>query len=300
MKKEFKFGAVAVTGRANAGKSTLINAVVGEKVSIVSPKPQTTRGAVRGIYNGENCQIVFSDVPGIHDAKTGLGREMMRSINVEAFSADCVLFLMEAGKTRFQEPEKRLLSSLFREERPVILVVTKIDLYPKEKILPTIAAAASEYNFAAVVPVSARKRDGLDILLSEIIKYIPNGAPRYGEDEYTDMPMREMLGEIIREKALLHLGDEVPHGLAVEVVRFDEKGDLISAAADIICEKQNHKGIIIGKGGAMLKKIAEEARLDAEKAFGCRIFLECWVKVREGWRDSPKDLSELGFIKKDE
>ncbi|MBQ2945563.1 MAG: GTPase Era [Clostridia bacterium] len=296
----FKSGTVAVTGRANAGKSTLINALIGEKVSIVSPKPQTTRTAVRGIYNDEGCQIVFADVPGLHNAKTGLGREMTRAINSEAFSADCVLFLLEANSRGLLESEKKLLASLNREEIPVILVITKIDLFEKKKMLPVIADATSQFEFKTVIPISSRKKDGLDIVIEEICKFIPEGEAIYPEDEYTDMTMKEMLSETIREKALLQLGDEVPHGIAVEITKFEEGDDIIKATAEIYCERKSHKGIIIGKGGAMLKKIAESARLDAEKAFGTRIFLECWVKVREDWRNSESSLSEFGFRKKSE
>ena len=293
-----KIGTVAVTGRANAGKSTLINAIVGEKVSIVSPKPQTTRTAVRGIYNDNESQIIFCDVPGVHNAKTGLGREMIRAVNSEAFGADLVLFLLDGKNSRLTESEETLLNSLNRENVPVILVITKIDLYQKEKLLPVISEVTSRFEFETVIPISAKRKDGVKILIDEIKKYLYEGSPLYSEDEYTDMTMKEMLSETIREKALLFLGEEIPHGIAVYITSFNEDDpEIIKATAEIYCEKKSHKAIIIGKGGNMLKKIAEEARKEAEKIFQTKIYLECWVKVRENWRDNAKSLHEFGFVK---
>lgn len=289
-----KTGFVSIIGRANVGKSTLMNALVGEKIAIVSDKPQTTRTRVRGIYNDDNVQLVFIDTPGIHVPQNKLGEYMNKAATGTIGDADIIILVAEcrpAGKT-----EKNLITRLRGAGVPVLLVLNKVDAVPKADVAAAIADYAGLYDFDEIIPISALKGDGVSIVMDEILKRTDEGVPMFDTDIATDMPMRELVQEIIREKFLNALHDEVPHGIAVETVTFKDgetgSGEAISRiAVNIICEKEQHKGIIIGKSGQMLKRAASESRKDLEDMFGTKVYLECFVKVRENWRDND------GFIK---
>ena len=288
-----KTGFVSIVGRPNVGKSTLLNAIIGEKVAIVSSKPQTTRNRITGIYNEEDVQIVFVDTPGIHTPKNKLGEYMIREVDRAMEDIDAIIMMVEpkAPKTS----ELKLLERFKKKDIPVILVINKVDVNNKEYVAKTIGQFAELYEFASIVPASALKKDNVDIVKKELLKLIEDGGEVfYPDDIATDQSARQMVAEIIREKLLRSLSEEVPHGIAVETIKFTEREDkpIIDILADIICEKASHKGIVIGKNGQTLKRVASMAREDMEKLLGKKVYLECFVKVKEGWRDNEKFISE--------
>ncbi|MBQ6051832.1 MAG: GTPase Era [Clostridia bacterium] len=289
---------IALVGRANVGKSTLMNALVGEKIAIVSNKPQTTRGRITGIYTDNSRQIVFYDTPGIHEPKNKLGGHMVKAATGTLNDVDAVILVVEPRKPG--KTEIKLCERLKGIDIPTLLVINKIDTVDKDAILSVISSYSVLMDFDSVIPVSAKTGDGVDLVLSEIKKYGEDGDPLFPDDIATTMTMRELASEIIREKFLLNLRDEIPHGIAVDIVEFKSqettKGEPISEiSADIICERNAHKSIIIGKNGEMLKKCVSAARIDMERLFDEKVFLKCFVKVRENWRDDDKILNDLGF-----
>ena len=290
----FKSGFATIVGRPNVGKSTLTNAFIGEKASIVSNKPQTTRTNLSAIDNGDDYQIVFVDTPGMHTPHNKLGEYMNSTANATISDVDVVLLLVEAGR-EIHETEKKVIENAASKKIPVILVINKTDTIEKEKLLPQIESFTKEGEFSAIVPISALKKDGVDALRTEILKHFDFGEPFYPTDIYADSTVREMASEIIREKILRLLDKEVPHGTAVEIEKFSDGEDLLRIEAAIYCEKNSHKSIIIGKGGEALKRVGSYARADMEKFFGKKVFLKLWVKVRSDWRNSMSDLKTLGF-----
>ncbi len=290
-----KSAVISVCGRANVGKSTLMNRLVGEKVSIVSDKPQTTRTRITGIVTRGETQFVLLDTPGFHKPKNKLGNYMMEVISNTVFDADCVMLLVEpVVSIGLQEEE--LISRIKSSGLPCILVINKIDTVEKGRVLEVIGSYSRKFGFDAVVPISAEKSDGLDILLEEMEKYATEGPHFFPDDMITDQPERQICAEIVREKMLNCLDKEIPHGTAVEISRFTELDNgSVELEAVIYCEKASHKGIIIGKNGNMLKKIGSLARTDMEELLGCKVMLRTWVKVKENWRNSDLLLSNFGF-----
>ncbi len=295
----FKSGFITIVGRPNVGKSTLLNALTGQKIAIVSNKPQTTRSRIISILTDSDSQIIFVDTPGVHQPRTRLGQYMNKVVINAEDGVDAVLFVTEAGK-KLQENEKRILSDIFSKKIPVILIINKADtLKNKEDMLSQIEDASSFGSFSAIVPISALRKDGTALVLSEIKRLIPEGPMYYPEDMVTDQTEREMVSEIIREKMLRLLDKEVPHGTAVEIEYMKEGDTLTKIGAVIYCEKSSHKGIIIGKNGDMLKKIGSYARTDIERLLDKKVYLELFVKVKEGWRDSNFMLREFGYEDKE-
>ena len=294
----FKSGFVSLVGRTNVGKSTLINALTKEKVAIATSKPQTTRTAIKAILNDEKYQIVITDTPGIHKPKTKLGETMVDTAFTVAGDVDVVLFLIEATSENIGKGDRIILDRIIEAKKPCILVINKIDLIKREKLLNLIEIYRAEYDFKAVVPISAEKDQGTDIIIDEILKILPEGPKYYDDEEYTDQTMRDISSEIIREKALKLLNDEVPHGIYVEIDSFKErkttKGeDIIDIESTIYCLRESHKGIIIGKGGNLLKRISTYARQDLEKMFDIKINLKVWVKVKEDWQDKENIVNKF-------
>lgn len=285
---------IAIVGRPNVGKSTLMNALLGEKIAIVSSKPQTTRNRIMGILTKGEDQFVFLDTPGIHKAKNKLGSYMMKSVRSSMGSADAVILIADAAHSP-GEVEKNVCDKLKAEGLPAMLVLNKIDLVNREKIAETIAQYAALYDFDAFVPVSALKEKNLDDVMQEAEKFLYEGDWFFEEDMITDQPEKQIAAEIIREKMLRSLQREIPHGSAVVIEEFKEEDGLISIRAEIFCEKESHKGIIVGKGGEMLKRIGTYAREDMEAFFGTKVYLNLWVKVKENWRDSDFNLNNFGF-----
>ncbi|MBQ9748165.1 MAG: GTPase Era [Clostridia bacterium] len=284
----------ALIGRPNVGKSTLLNTLLGEHISIVSPKPQTTRTRITGILTKEETQFVFLDTPGIHKPKDKLGSYMMKVADGAAADVDLVLLLVEAGD-RVGAVEKELLRRFDGAHLPTVLIINKTDISNAREIGDTIARFAEYHTFDAVIPISAKNGENVNIILDEIDKFAMEGPWFFPDDIITDQPERVIASEIIREKLLNALGNEIPHGTAVVIESFKEKKDLISIRAEIFCEKNSHKPIIIGKNGEMLKKIGSWAREDMEKFFGVKIFLDLWVKVKENWRESAAVVANFGF-----
>ncbi len=288
---------VTICGRPNVGKSTLTNALVGEKIAIVSPKPQTTRSRITGIVNRNGCQFVLMDTPGFHRPRTKLGDYMVNVVKESIPDVELVLLVVEPVAAVGKQ-EQALIDSIRAAGAPALLLINKIDTVEKDALLAVIAAYATAYPFAAILPISARKRDGLDELLREMEKYAEEGPALFPEDMDTDQPDRVVCAELVREKLLRCLNQEIPHGTAVEVTKFSERDNgIIDMDVTIYCEKASHKGIIIGKNGAMLKKIGESARRDIERFMGTKVFLQTWVKVRENWRDSDMLLKNFGYGK---
>ena len=289
----FRCGAVAIIGRPNVGKSTLLNALVGARVSITSRKPQTTRHRVRGILTTPDAQFVFVDTPGYQTEHRNRHNQLMnRSVGQAVGEVDGVLLVIEAG--RFLEADRRLLG-LVPANVPLLLVVNKIDRTPREKLLPFLQEAVAQGPFAEIVPVSAERRKGLKELLRTIRKYLPEQAPMFSEDEFTDRDERFLAAELIREKLFRLMGDEIPYASSVSIEKFEEAPTLRRIHAAIVVEKEGHKPIIIGAGGEKLKRVASEARKDMERLFGCKVHLEVWVKVRGGWTDDARALGSLGY-----
>lgn len=299
MTEKFKSGFVTVVGRPNVGKSTLINALTGEKIAITSPKPQTTRNKQLAIITEKNYQIVFVDTPGIHSPKNRLGEFMVKTAEDAISATDVILYLYDATENVISEANKNIIERISGETKTKkILIITKVDLVEKEKILGIIAGITNLCEFDDVIPVSAVKKDGLSIIIDTIVNYLPEGPLYYPDDISTVSTVREIAEEIIREKVLYFTNDEVPHGVGVEIIKFTEPavpGLATTIEATVFCEKESHKGILIGKGGSMLKKIGSSARRDIEKFTDGKVNLKLWVKVKEDWRNSQSMLKELGY-----
>lgn len=290
-----KSAMITICGRPNVGKSTLTNALVGEKVAIVSPKPQTTRNRITAIVERGETQFVLLDTPGIHRPRTKLGDYMVNVVRESVADVDCVLMMVEPVAS-IGPQEEALIERLKETGSPAILVINKIDTVEKGHLLEVIALYSAAYDFDAVIPVSAKTGDGLNELLIEMEKYAEEGPHFFPDDMITDQPERQICAELVREKLLRCLDKEVPHGTAVEVTRFSERDDgVVEIDVTVYCEKDSHKGIVIGKKGAMLKKIGELARTDMEAFLGTKVFLQTWVKVRENWRDSMAQLRNFGY-----
>ena len=296
-----KSGFVALIGRPNVGKSTLMNTLIGQKIAITSNKPQTTRNRIQTVFTDERGQIVFLDTPGIHKAKNKLGEYMVKVSTRTLRDVDMVLWLVEPS-TFIGEGDEHIFEILSSVNIPVILAINKMDsLKQKDDMLEVIAKYSSRMKFAEVVPVSALKGTNTDKLLDIIFKYLSEGPMYYDEDTVTDQPIKQIAAELIREKALRFLQEEIPHGIAVEIDTFNyrDSGDMVDIEAAIVCEKDSHKGIIIGKGGSMLKRIGTAARKDIEGLLECRVNLKIWVKVRPKWRDSDVQMKNFGYNPKD-
>ncbi len=287
---------VSIVGRPNVGKSTLLNAVLGEKIAIVSKKPQTTRNRIMGVHTVGDTQYVFLDTPGIHTPRTDLGKYMVDAAKGAIGDADLAILVVEPHGN-VGDIEQKIIGRIRKCEIPAILVINKTDAYDAKKIGDTIAAYAAEFDFAAVVPMSAKNGQGVDILLSEAEKYTVEMPWLFPEDMITDQPDRQIAAEIIREKLLRTLDREVPHGTAVVVEEFLEEKNMLRIRANIFCEKESHKGIIIGHKGAALKLVGTKAREDLEAFFGCKVFIDLWVKVKENWRDNPSVVRNFGYRK---
>jgi len=280
-------------GRPNVGKSTLLNQIIGEKISIVSPKPQTTRTRITGIYTKEETQFVFLDMPGFIVGKSGLGKRMEQAVSESVDETEIAVFVAEAKAPN--EQDKRMLARLAQMGTPALLVLNKIDAIPKEKILSAIAAFTAVFEFDAVIPLSAKTGDGVEVLLQELEKYAQESPFFYDPDQISDQPEATFACEVVREKMLYLLGQEVPHGVALATDAFEEEEDLISIYVVIYCSRDSHKGIIIGKGGRMLKEISSKARADLEKHFDKKVYLKCFVKVKRDWENNSGLLDSLGF-----
>ncbi len=289
---------IAIVGRPNAGKSTLMNHLLGEKVAIVSSKPQTTRNRIAGILTKGEDQYVFLDTPGVHKARTKLGEYMMKSVRSSVGAADAVILIGEAGYPA-GEIEKDLIAQIKKAELPSILVLNKIDLVNREKLAETIADYAALHRFDAVVPTCAQTGKNVDEVLEETEQFLYEGDWMFDGDSLTDQPERQIASEIIREKILRLLSDEIPHGVAVVIEDFKDEESILRIRAEIWCEKASHKGIIVGKDGATLKRIGTYAREDMENFFGTKVYLNLWVKVREKWRDDAAAVSNFGYRNED-
>ncbi len=290
----FKAGYITIIGRPNVGKSTLMNALIGQKIAITSNKPQTTRNRIQTVYTSKQGQIVFLDTPGIHRAKNKLGEYMVRVAGSALNEADAVIWLVEAS-TYIGKTDREIARQLQSVRRPVILVINKIDAVKREEVFEIINTFDRLYDFSDIVPVSALKRDNLDELLSVIFKYLPYSEPFFDEDTLTDQPVRQIAAELIREKALKCLDEEVPHGIAVTIEKMEEKEKIVNIEAEIVCEKESHKAIIIGKNGSMLKKIGSAARFEIERLLEKKVYLRLWVKIRKDWRDNELLLKNYGY-----
>lgn len=290
-----KSGMISIVGRPNVGKSTLTNALVGEKIAIVSNKPQTTRNRICAVVNRNDCQYVFLDTPGLHKARTKLGDYMVNVVKQSVADVDAILLLVEPIP-HIGGPEAELIQRIKQLGVPSVLVINKIDTVEKADLLAVMQTYGQAHEFNAILPISAKNGEGVDELLDMLAEFLPEGPQLFPEDMVTDQPERQVCAEIIREKLLLCLDKEIPHGTAVEVTRFSERdNEIIDLDATIYCEKASHKGIIIGKGGAMLKKISTLARTDIEAFMGTKVFLQTWVKVKENWRDNINLIHNFGY-----
>ena len=300
MKENFKSGFVAIIGRPNVGKSTLMNHLIGQKIAITSKKPQTTRNKIQTVYTCEEGQIVFLDTPGIHKAKNKLGEYMVNVAEQTLKDVDVILWLVEPT-TYIGAGEKHIAEQLQKTSLPVILVINKVDTVKKEDILQVIDNYRKLYDFAEIIPASALRGQNTKDIVNSLFKYMPYGPMFYDEDTVTDQPQRQIVAEIIREKALHALDEEIPHGIAVTIEKMRErKGQhIVDIEATIICERDSHKGIIIGKQGSMLKKIGSNARFEIEKMLEERVNLKIWVKVKKDWRDSDTLMKNFGYNKKE-
>lgn len=295
-KQNFRSGFITIVGRPNVGKSTLMNALVGEKVAIVSNRPQTTRNRIMGVMTRPECQMVFLDTPGIHNPRTKLGEYMMQSVRDAMDGMDGALVLVDA--TQVGEQDRTIVRQMGEKKVPRVLALNKIDLLPKEKLLALIASFA-DCGYEAIIPISAMTGDGLEELVAALAARLPEGPKYFPDDMMTDQPERLICAEMIREKALLHLRDEVPHGIGVEMMGMNkENDDFMEIHATIYCERDAHKGIIIGKHGSMLQIIGSDARKDIEQLLGMHVNLKLWVKVRPDWRNRKDDLRNLGYESK--
>lgn len=293
---QFKSGFVSIIGRPNVGKSTMMNSLVGQKVAIVSNKAQTTRNKIRGILSQESCQIIFIDTPGIHTPKNKLGNVMVKAARSSIGDSDIALHIVEPTPN-IHPADAEIIEGLRRKASTAILVINKIDKVRKEELLGIIAAYSSEMDYAEHIPISAINGLGLSTLIEQILARLPEGPKFFHDDIITDQPERQVCAEIIREKLLHLLEDEIPHGIAVEITAFRprEDKDIIDIEANVVCERDSHKGMVIGKGGAVLKEAGKLARTDIEHLVGQQVFLRLWVKVRKGWRDSDAFIKSYGF-----
>ncbi len=293
--EKFHSGFVAIIGRPNVGKSTLLNHIVGQKIAITSPKPQTTRNRILGIQNLENAQVLFVDTPGIHEAHSPLNRYMVDQARSAALDVDVVLWLVEADRPVDTDP--MIPKLLEKSTRPVLLVINKIDTIPKEKLLPLIAAYSKICPFASIVPISALKGDGVEALMNEIPQLLPEGPRYYPEDQLTDVPERFIVAEMIREQILMRTKDEVPYGVAILVERFQENPvkNMVGIDAVINVERDSQKGILIGKGGTMLRQIGQGARKEIERMLGVKVHLQLFVRVQKNWTSSGRMMKEFGY-----
>ena len=290
-----KTAMITIAGRPNVGKSTLTNALVGEKIAIVSPKPQTTRTRICGVVNQGDTQFVLLDTPGFHKARTRLGDYMVKVVRESVADVDGVCLLVEPI-AKAGAPELALIDRVKEEHLPAVLVINKIDTVEKAQLLEVMAAYSAVHAFDAIIPVSAQRKEGLDVLMAQLAQYAQPGPQLFPDGMTTDQPERQVVAEIVREKLLRNLDKEVPHGTAVEVTRFSERDSgVIDLDVTIYCEKASHKGIIIGKNGAMLKKIASHAREDIERFMGAKVYMETWVKVKENWRDNVNYIRSFGY-----
>lgn len=291
---DLKSGFAAIVGRPNVGKSTLMNCLIGQKIAITSNKPQTTRNRIQTVYTCDEGQIVFLDTPGIHKAKNRLGEYMVKSVNMAIRDVDVVLWLVEADE-HIGPTDRQIAEKLGKVGVPLILVINKIDTVKRDELLKIIDVYRTLCDFSEVVPVSALKGKNTDTLIEQIFKYLPYGMPFYDEDTVTDQPQRQIAAELIREKALKCLDEEIPHGIAVTIEQMKFQKDIVHIDATIICEKESHKGIIIGKQGKMLKKIGSAARYEIERLLEMQVNLKLWVRVRKDWRDSDVLLKNYGY-----
>ena len=299
----FKAGYITVVGKPNAGKSTLVNKLVGFKVAITTPKPQTTRFNIKGIVTSKTSQMIFIDTPGVHTPEHKLGKYMMEGVQNAISNVDLIIYLIDASKPKIDTANEKIMQDIVKTKKNVILVINKVDIVEKEKILKIIEVYNNYFKsingeFKEIIPISVYKNDGLDILIENIEKYLPEGEPFYEQDEITDITQKELVEEIIREKALNSLLEEVPHGIKVEVEKFKERenenGNFIyNIEANIICNKESHKGIIIGKDGQCLKKIKTLALKDIKEALEGRVNLKLWVKVRKNWQQNENYLKDI-------
>ena len=294
MQDNFKSGFVTLIGRPNVGKSTLMNHLIGQKIAITSNKPQTTRNKIQTVLTTDEGQIIFVDTPGIHKAKNKLGEYMVNVAEKSLNEVDVVLWLVEPSNF-IGAGEQHIIEKLKRVKTPVVLVINKIDMVKKEEVFEFIETYSKQFEFADIVPVSARKGDNCDELVKVIMKYLPYGPMFYDEDTITDQPERQIVAELIREKALHSLQEEIPHGIAVAIDRMKMERRVMHIDATIICERDSHKGIIIGKQGAMLKKIGSTARYEIERLLDCKVNLKLWVKVQKNWRDSDFLMKNCGY-----
>ena len=299
MAKKFKSGFVTLIGRPNVGKSTLMNMLIGEKISIISSKPQTTRNKIQTILTTDNAQVVFIDTPGLHTAKSKLGEYMVKSAETTMNDVDLVLYLIEPFE-KIKDSDKAILDRLKNVTTPVFFVINKIDTINKEELFKVISSYKEVYDFKEIIPISALKQQNKEDLLKHIEKYLPEGPKYFPEDMITDQPEKQIVSEIIREKALYLLQEEIPHGIAVEVTSMKKRKekDIYDIDATIYCERDSHKGIIIGKQGSMLKKIGTNARKDIQRFLGASINLQLWIKVKKGWRDNDFLLKNFGYDSK--
>jgi len=295
----FKSGFVTIVGRPNVGKSTLLNRLAGEKIAITSNKPQTTRNTIKTVVTNKEYQMIFMDTPGIHKPKNKLGEYMVDVATETLKEVDAVLFLVEATEEKAGVGDKYIIEQLKNIKTPVVLIINKVDAVKKEAILSLIQHYSELMDFKTIIPISAMVGEGVDIVIDEIVKLLPEGPQYFPEDMLTDQPEKVIVAEMIREKILNLLKDEIPHGTGVEVMTFKERPGkgIIDIQATIYCEKDSHKGIIIGKQGAMLKKIGSLARTDVEKFLASKVYLELWVKVKPDWRNSNAMLKTLGYTK---
>ncbi|MBQ7954220.1 MAG: GTPase Era [Lachnospiraceae bacterium] len=294
----YKAGFATLIGRPNVGKSTLMNCLIGQKIAITSNKPQTTRNKIQTVYTSEEGQIVFLDTPGIHKAKNKLGNYMVSVAQRTLSEVDVILWLVEPT-TFIGAGERHIIEQLHKTKTPVILVINKIDTVKTEDVLASIETYRKEYDFAEIVPVSAMKANNTKELIKCIMKYLPYGPAFYDEDTITDQPMRQIVAELIREKALRLLAEEIPHGIAVTIESMKYRQHIVDIEATIVCERDSHKGIIIGKGGSMLKMIGSKARPEIEDLLEMQANLQLWVKVKKDWRDSDLLLKNFGYNEKD-
>ncbi len=294
MTDTFKSGFAAIIGMPNVGKSTLLNKIAGQKIAIISEKPQTTRNKILAIYTTDEMQIVFTDTPGIHKPHNKLDEFMVNVANESMNDTDVLLFVVDASQ-KIHDTEREIVKSIAKTGMPCILVMNKTDNMKKEDLLPVIADYSSMYEFADIVPISAKTGDGIDILLENIGEYMEEGPQFYDEEMVTDQPEKQIAAEIIREKMLWLLQKEVPHGIAIEITKMQEKEKITSIYATIYCEKPSHKGIIIGKNGEMLKKIGSLARADIEEMLDKKVYMELWVKIKADWRNSDFLIKNFGY-----
>lgn len=294
-KNNFKSGFAAIIGMPNVGKSTLLNTIVGQKIAIISDKPQTTRNKILAIYSTDEEQIIFTDTPGIHKPHNKLGEYMVNVANDSMGDTDVLIFVVDASR-KIQDMEREIARNISKTGLPCILVLNKVDVMKKEDLLPIIADYSSIHEFDSIVPISAKNNDGVDILIHDIEEYLTDGPEFYDSEMVTDQPEKQIAAEIVREKLLWFLDKEVPHGIAIEITKMQEKPKITNIFATIYCEKASHKGIIIGKNGDMLKKIGTMARSDIEKMLDKKVYLELWVKVKSDWRNSDFLIKNFGYV----